>query len=92
MAKRRLSMNKIREIIRLHEEGGLSNRQIARALSISRPSVSQYVTDYRSSHLSYREVAAMSDDDLVKMLDGAKIAVSERYRESRSDSNILSRS
>ena len=41
MSKQRVSMNKIRETIRLHEEAKLSNRQIALALSISRPSVAQ---------------------------------------------------
>ena len=81
MAKRRVSMNKIRETIRLHQEAGLSNRQIARALGISRPSVSQYLIDYRSSGLSYSAIAAMSDDELVRMLEGAKIELSERYQD-----------
>ena len=81
MAKRRVSMNKIRETIRLHQEAGLSNRQIARALGISRPSVSQYLSDYRSSGLSYSAVAAMSDDELVGMLEGVKIELSERYQD-----------
>ena len=74
-------MNKIREAIRLHQEAGLSNRQIARALGISRPSVSQYLSDYRSSGLSYSAVATMSDDELVKILEGVKIEVSERYQD-----------
>ena len=81
MAKRRVSMNKIRETIRLHVEAKLSNRQIARALTISRPSVAQYLTDYRSSGLSYEAIAVVSDDDLVKMLEGVKIELSERYRD-----------
>ena len=81
MAKRRVSMNKIRETIRLHQEAGLSNRQIARTLGISRPSVSQYLTDYRSSGLSYSAIAAMSDDELVGMLEGVKIELSERYQD-----------
>ena len=81
MAKRRVSMNKIRETIRLHQEAGLSNRQIARALGISRPSVSQYLSDYRSSGLSYSAIAAMSDDELVGMLEGVKIELSERYQD-----------
>jgi len=34
MASRRISMRKIREMLRLYEECGLSNRQIARALNI----------------------------------------------------------
>jgi predicted transcriptional regulator len=74
-------MNKIRKTIRLHQEAGLSNRQIARALGISRPSVAQYLSDYRSSGLSYSAIAAMSDDELVGMLEGVKIELSERYQD-----------
>jgi len=81
MAKRRVSMNTIRETIRLHQDAGLSNRQIARALGISRPSVAQYLSDYRSSGLSYSAIAAMSDDELVGMLEGVKIELSERYQD-----------
>src|SRR5207247_3522157 len=81
MSKQRVSMNKIRETIRLHEEAKLSNRQIALALSISRPSVAQYLSDYRSSGLSFSAIAALSDDDLVTMMEGSKKVVSERYRE-----------
>jgi DNA replication protein DnaC len=51
-------MNQIRETIRLDQEAGLGNRQIARALGISRPSVAQYLTDYRSSGLSYSAIAS----------------------------------
>ena len=80
MANQRTSMNKIRDIIRLHEEGELSNRDIARVMAISRPTVSQYLTDYRSSNLSYNQIAQMSDDDLLQALEGAKKGSSERYQ------------
>jgi len=39
----RLSMRKIRELLRLKFEQGLTNRQIARGCNISRPSVAQYL-------------------------------------------------
>ncbi len=81
MPNQRTSMNKIREIIRLHEEGGLSKRQIARTLGISRPSVAQYLVDYHSSGLGFGEVTTMNDDELIRRLEGVKEAVSERYRD-----------
>jgi predicted transcriptional regulator len=61
MAKKRLSMNKVREIIRLHEEMGLSCRKIARALRVSHPVVSQYLTDLKASGLRYGDIKDMSD-------------------------------
>ena len=76
----RVSMNKIREIIRLHAKGGLSNRQIARVLNISRPVVSQYLTDYRASGLDYDKIATMDDDELMGIFESTKRAVSEKYR------------
>jgi predicted transcriptional regulator len=56
MGKKRVSMNKVREIIRLHEEMGLSCRKIARALRISHPVVSQYITDLKASGLRYQDI------------------------------------
>ena len=39
MARKRISMKKIRDIIRLKETSDLSERKIAKALDISRPVV-----------------------------------------------------
>jgi DNA-binding transcriptional ArsR family regulator len=56
MGKKRVTMNKVREIIRLHEEMGLSNRKIARALRISHPVVSQYITDVKAAGLTHKDI------------------------------------
>jgi DNA-directed RNA polymerase specialized sigma24 family protein len=42
MPTERLSMRKIREVLRLKFEGGLSERMIARSLSLSTGSVNSY--------------------------------------------------
>jgi len=42
MTHRRLSMCKIREVLRLHQEIGLSERQIAKSCGISRSTVQEY--------------------------------------------------
>ncbi len=42
MATRRLSMRKIREVLRLKHEGGLTHEAIARACGVSKGAVSNY--------------------------------------------------
>jgi len=80
MANRRTSMRKIREVIRLGIEGKLSNRQISRALGVSRPVVSQYLIDFRASGLGYNDIGKLSDDELMTVLSGTKEKKSEEYR------------
>ena len=58
---RRLSMEKIREIIRL-KEAGLSDRMIHRALFVSRPVVKEYVEKIRSAGLDYTAIRDMADE------------------------------
>jgi transposase len=42
MANTRLSMRKIKEVLRLTHDGGLSERQVARSLNLSRSTVKDY--------------------------------------------------
>jgi len=80
MANRRISMRKIRELLRLHEECGLSNRQIARALNISRPVVRDYLVDFKLSGLTYKAISTMSDEEILRALERRKKEMCERYR------------
>jgi len=80
MPNQTISMNKIREIIRLCEESRLSNRQISRALNISRPVISQYLRYYRASGLGYEKARAMNDDDLMDVFDTNKKQTTDKYR------------
>jgi len=68
MANRRTSMNKIREVIRLQHESGLSNRQISRALNVSRPVVCQYLINLKLSGLTYEAIKSMKDEELAEAL------------------------
>ena len=79
MEKKRVTMNKVREIIRLHEEMGLSNRKIARALRISHPVVSQYITDVKALGLMYKDIVGLSDTRLLELLENGK-KETERYK------------
>jgi transposase len=80
MSKRRTSMNKIREILRLHE-CELSNRKISQALRLSRPVVSQYISDLKTSGLKYEDIKDMADESLLEILDRNKKAKDEKYRD-----------
>ena len=54
MANRRLSMRKIKEVLRLHKEIGLSERQIAKSCgSISRSTVKDYLHRVQRAGLSW---------------------------------------
>ena len=43
MSQERLSLRKIREVLRLHHEAGLSNRAVARACKNSNSTVGEYL-------------------------------------------------
>ena len=79
MANRRVSMRKIRELTRLYEECGLSNRQIARALKICHPVVGQYLVNLKASRLTYQDIKAMSDDEVMEIIEKGRQRKSERY-------------
>jgi len=67
MARKRIGMKKIREIIRFKETTNMSERKIARALNISRPVVAQYINDFKTSGLTYEDTKDMSDSRLLTL-------------------------
>lgn len=71
-------MEKVREIIRLKEQCRLSERAIARALSVARPVVKEYLDKVKSAGLDYAEIKKMDDDTLLEIIEGRK-TTSERY-------------
>jgi len=80
MPMRRISMNKVREIIRLFEQCNLSQRSIARALSISRPVVKDYIRKIRASGLDYAATQTLDDDTLLEIIEGRSKVQSKRYQ------------
>jgi len=68
MAQERLTVRKIREVLRLKEEAGLSNRAIARACKISNSTVGEYVRRAQQAGLHWPLPAGISDDDLYRKL------------------------
>ena len=57
-------MRKIKEVLRLKWDKGLSNRQIAQACGIARPTVSEYLRRADQAGLRWPLPAALSDTQL----------------------------
>lgn len=60
-------MKKIREILRLGEHGQ-SERSIASALGVSRPTVSEYLRRFKQAGLTFAALTAMKDEEMHGML------------------------
>ena len=80
MPMRRISMNKVREIIRLYEQCNLSQRSIARALNVSRPVINEYIRKICASGLDYQATQELDDDALLEIIEGGRKSHSERYQ------------
>jgi len=68
MARRRLSMRKIKEVLRLRYEAGLSNRAIARSCNICHRTVGEYLKRADEAGLSWPLPEGMDDDALEEKL------------------------
>lgn len=79
MSQRRISMKKIREIMRLHEQSKLSQRQISQALGMSRPVVSDYIIKIKAMGLTFIDIENMPDETLLSILQGNKTPDNKRH-------------
>ena len=68
MPRKRLSMRKIREVLRLKWEGHLSHREIARSCSISHSTVTDYLRRVQEADLSWPLPETIDEDQLHLML------------------------
>jgi len=64
---RRVSMSKIKEVLRLKYRNQLSNRQIQTMTGVSRNSVVNYIKSYIELDSSLDEVLQLSDTDLAQL-------------------------
>jgi transposase len=80
MARERIKMKKIREIIRLRSMGITSDREIARALKIGRPAVAKYWAAFEKSNLSQEQIKEMSDTQLIALMGKTEKAIPGRLR------------
>jgi transposase len=72
MKNKRISMDKIREILRLHKELNLSCRKISAALAISKTAVSQYISEFRACGIDYPSICNLTDSKLSELLSAKK--------------------
>ncbi|MCL4561944.1 MAG: IS21 family transposase [Chloroflexi bacterium] len=68
MPQERLSVRKIREVIRLHYEAGLSNRAAARACQVSNSTVGEYLERAKKAGLGWPLPEELSDEGLYRQL------------------------
>ena len=68
MAKRRLSVRKIKEVLRLHYEKGFSTRQIAKSLGIGRSTVQDYLDRAQGAGLNWSLAAELDETSLERQL------------------------
>ena len=68
MTQERLSVRKIREVLRLKHEVGLSNRAIARACCISNSTVGDYVVRARRAGLVWPLPEELGEEELYQQL------------------------
>lgn len=68
MARERLSMRKITEVLRLNQEGKLSARTIARGCKLARSTVAEYIRRAQAAKLTWPLPEGMDDEKLEKLL------------------------
>jgi len=68
MAARRLSMRKVREVLRLKYEFGLGNRRIGQACSLGRTTVSEYLSRAAAAGLGWPLPEGLDDSQLERLL------------------------
>jgi transposase len=68
MANKRLSVRKIKEILRLKLDYGISEREIARRCPVSRSTVAYYLRRAAAAKLSWAEASALAESQLEERL------------------------
>ena len=73
MAKRKqgqeITMRKIREVLRLGLQCGLSNREISRSCNVSRSTVSKYLEIAHSKNMAYPELVKMDNETIRRIFN-----------------------
>ena len=79
MARKRINVKKIREIIRFRKTHDMSDRKIARALNISRPVVAQYIKEFNATGLAYQDIKEMPDSQFLALFEKQRSQKSSKY-------------
>jgi len=68
MKRRKLSMRRIKEILRLYHEHKLSNRNIGRSCKISPTTVGEYIKTARLAEIDLKKVLELDDESIYSLL------------------------
>jgi len=79
MANNRINMRKVRELLRLCVEQEISARQGARVVGIGKTAASQYVSGFKASGITLASLEAMSDTELLTILNLKRESENLRY-------------
>ena len=79
MAKRELTMRKIKEILRLKKELGLSDRQVGRSLKISHSTVREYLKRAEQAGVNWPLPDEMGEEELRRKLFPQKDAAKNKH-------------
>src|SRR3972149_11398309 len=82
MANRRLPMRKIKEVLRLKYDCGISERGIARSCRVSRSTVADYLRRASAAGINWAEAATLTETELDKRLFPAQTVPSSIPRPS----------
>lgn len=80
MARKRVTLKKIKDIIKLKHTTELSDRQIASALQVSRPLVKKYWDAFKQSGIDYAQLETVADSVLLKALEGPVVKIDRKYQ------------
>ena len=80
MAKERLSMRKIKEILRLKFDCDLTDRQIAKSCSVARSTVAKYISGAEDAGLTWPIPENLNDTDVYNLVfkEGKNKSVNQR--------------
>jgi len=79
MARRRIGMKALRQVIELHEKTHFSRRQISVAAGVSRPTVAAYIAAYDRSGLSWDDFSKLTDIQAIERLSEPKDETDTRH-------------
>jgi len=81
MAKKRVCMRKLRELLQLHFKQGISARQGAKMVGIGKTTASEYLSGFKSSGLQFGDVDKLDDHELLQAINIHKESTNERYQD-----------
>ena len=91
MPKRRIDVEKVREILRLYLELNYSLRDAATALGVSKTTVGEYIAEFKRTGLSYPQITRMSDTQVIELFEKSNKSSNPMYEEFSKDFEYISK-